>query len=104
MTVSIVLLQITTNLVAPNNTHLSSHGFCSSGIQAWLDWVLCLRVSQVPARTGGLLGRLHWGWIHLQAHMVVIRAHFLVGGWSEGLSSLLAFGRRFQCLAPKDLI
>lgn len=38
--------QVTTNLVALNNTHLSSHSLEESGSGAWISWILCFRVSQ----------------------------------------------------------
>ena len=67
-----------------------SHYFCESGIQASLSWVLQLRIShQVAvklAAVGPVLPRFDWSTIHFQAHSC--------GCWTEGLSSLMAFGQR----------
>ena len=87
--------------------HLLSHGFCGSGIQAELRWVLCFTVSaRMPSMyqpSGcGLIWRLHWG-----------RSRSLSGCWQHspprgywlGLSFSLIVGWKppsVSCHVPAD--
>lgn len=90
---------ITINLVALNNTRLSSHSFWGSGIQAQLSWV--------PARLQprchpGLSPRqrLDWERVCPQALVLVCTIRFFAGCLTEGLHFSLAGGRKL--LSPQQ--
>lgn len=66
-------LKTTHNLLKPR--------LCASGVQAWLCWALCFRVSSESCNQGisrgrSLTSRFDWGRIPFQAHVTVDSIHF----------------------------
>ena len=88
---------ITINLVALNNTRLSSHSFWGSGIQAQLSWVPARLQSRCHP---GLRPhqRLDWERVCPQALVLVCTILFFAGCLTESLHFSLAGGRKLLSL------
>lgn len=70
------------NLATYNNIHLLYHSGCGSGVQAWIGWALCFRVSSESGNQGvgqgcSLTSRFDWARNPFQVHMIVGSIHFL---------------------------
>lgn len=82
--IDFLLLQnnITTNLVALNNLHLSCHSFCGSVFWAQPIWALCFKISYESGTQGikhdwVFVWILNWGRICFQMLKVVGRLSFM---------------------------